>query len=39
MIVVRGRRNYLGTYDTPEEAHEAYCKAAKEHFGEYARTA
>ena len=27
----------LGRFSTPEEAHIAYCKAAKEYFGEYAR--
>ena len=27
----------LGRYDTPEEAYEAYCKAAQEYFGEFAR--
>ncbi len=27
----------LGDYDTPEEAHEAYCKAAKRLFGKFAR--
>jgi hypothetical protein len=26
---------YLGLYDTPEEASEAYLKKAKEYFGEY----
>lgn len=30
------RTTFLGYYETPELAHEAYCKAAKEAYGEYA---
>jgi hypothetical protein len=29
----------LGVFSTPEEAHAAYCTAAKKHFGEFARFA
>lgn len=36
-IVVLGKYQYLGGYDRPELAHEAYRRAALEHFGEYAR--
>jgi hypothetical protein len=35
-IGVEGRSVYLGIFDTPEEAHAAYCQAAKEHYGEFA---
>lgn len=36
-IRVDGQRLLLGRFSTPEEAHEAYCKAAVMHFGEFAR--
>lgn len=36
-ITVNGKYNHLGSFDTPEDAHAAYCKAATEHFGEFAR--
>lgn len=38
-IVVNGRQFHLGTYATPELAHEAYMAAARLHFGEFARAA
>lgn len=34
-VTIKGVTNYLGTYDTKEEAFEAYQKGAKELFGEF----
>ena len=36
-IRVNGVEIYLGLHSTAESAHAAYCKAATEHFGEFAR--
>jgi len=36
-IMVDGRNLALGTFKTPEEAHQAYCAAAELHFGTFAR--
>lgn len=37
-IAFKNKHYGLGCYDTPEEAHAAYCSAAKKYYGEYART-
>ena len=37
-IKTSGHRLHLGYYKTPEEAHAAYCEAALEFHGEFART-
>jgi hypothetical protein len=34
-IVVHKKRRHLGMFPTPEAAHDAYCEAAKEAFGEF----
>lgn len=37
-IVKNGRQKFLGYFATPEEAHAAYVAAARNTFGEYARS-
>lgn len=36
-IRLNDRAVFLGYFDTPEEAYAAYCEAAKQHYGEFAR--
>lgn len=38
-IYLEGRCKHLGHFPDPETAHAAYCAAAREHFGEFARFA
>lgn len=35
-ISLKSEYKHLGVFDTPEDAHKAYCEAAKEYHGEYA---
>lgn len=37
-IGVNGKQMRLGLYDTPEEAHAAYCAASEQYHGKYGRT-
>ena len=37
-IMVDGMSFFLGCFLSREEAHAAYCEAAKQHYGEFART-
>lgn len=37
-IRVNGTRKTIGRFPTAEEAHAAYCAAARRHYGEFART-
>jgi len=37
-IGLKGRKHFLGYFETPAEAHAAYAKAARKLFGKFART-
>lgn len=36
-IQIQGKKRHLGVFDTPEEAHQAYCEAGRKYFGEFFR--
>jgi hypothetical protein len=38
IIKVNGRSKHLGYFNTPEEAHAAYCEASDKYHGEFGRT-
>lgn len=37
IITVNKKQVFLGSYDDPKEAYQAYCDAAKKYFGDFAR--
>ena len=36
MMVIDGNSIYIGSFYTEQEAHDAYCQKALEHYGEFA---
>ena len=37
-IRINNKEKHLGMFDSPEEAHEAYCRASEKYHGEFGRT-